>query len=228
MRGSGFLKPILAELDDVIEQCHHFGDVERSAAAASDRVGGKIIGDAAGLEPRLHKSQSLNHLGAQIARQQRQDVLASNLRAQRQRFRREQPVEGLDVHFGAFEFCPGILPMVGGVGAPDNIGGQPAFVLETRKGLERRGGEHPAEVPDHRSDHYFPSCERPIGRTANTVSRRGPARRGGLAPIGSLARLAPSCRLSSLSRASVLIESEPGLRVFVWRVFVTRTGARFA
>ena len=55
--------------------------------------------------------------------QQRQDVLASNLRAERERFGREQLIEGFKIHFRALEFRPGIFQMIARVGAPDNIGG---------------------------------------------------------------------------------------------------------
>ena len=44
--------------------------------------------------------------------------------------------------------------MVGGVGAADDVGGQPALGLEPRKSLERRGSQHPAEIPDHCLDHH--------------------------------------------------------------------------
>ncbi len=103
----------------------------------------------------LYAAQRLDHFGPQIARQQRQHVLAAHLGAQRQRFRREQLVEGLDIQFGALELGPGILVMIDGVGAPDDVGRQPALALEPRESLERRSGEHPAEIPDHRLDHYF-------------------------------------------------------------------------
>ena len=59
------------------------------------------------------RRECLDHLGPQIPRQQRQDVLAANLGAERQRFRGEQLIEGFDVHLGALEFRPGILVMVG-------------------------------------------------------------------------------------------------------------------
>ena len=42
------------------------------------------------------------------------------------------------IDLGALEFRPGILVVIGGVGAPDDIGGQPALALEPRKRLERR------------------------------------------------------------------------------------------
>ncbi len=67
--------------------------------------------------------ERFHHLRPQIPRKQRQYVLASNFRAERPRFRREQPVEGFDVDFGPLEFRPGILQMIGGIGAPDDIGG---------------------------------------------------------------------------------------------------------
>ena len=104
---------------------------------AADGVGGKVVGDAAGLEPHLHALERLDHFGPQIARQQRQHVLAANRRAQCQRFGREQFVEGFDVDFGALEFGPGVFQMIGGVGAPDDVGGQPALGLIARKRLER-------------------------------------------------------------------------------------------
>ena len=106
------------------------------------------------LNLRLHALERLDHFGPQIARQQRQHVLAANLGAQRQRFGREQFVEGFDVDFGALELRPGVFQMVGGVGAPDDVGGQPALGLIPRKRLERRGGQHAAEIPDHCLDHH--------------------------------------------------------------------------
>ena len=79
---------------------------------APDRVGGKVVGDAAGLEARLDAAQRLDHFGTQIARQQRQHVLAAHFGAQRQQFRREQLVERLDIQFGPLELGPGILVMI--------------------------------------------------------------------------------------------------------------------
>jgi len=46
--------------------------------------------------------------------------------------------------------------MVARVGAPDDIGGQPALDLELRKRLEGRGSEHAAKIPDHCLDHHPP------------------------------------------------------------------------
>ena len=54
---------------------------------------------------------------------------------------------------GALEFRPGVFQMIGGVGVADDVDGKAALLLETRKGLEGRGGQHPAEIPDHRLDH---------------------------------------------------------------------------
>jgi len=66
--GIGLAQPDFGGLDDVIEQRHHFRDVKRSAAVTPDRVGGKVVGDAAGLEPGLHPRQRLDHFGPQVAR----------------------------------------------------------------------------------------------------------------------------------------------------------------
>ena len=130
MRGSGLRNPILADFDDVIEQHHHLGDIERAAAGAADRVGGQVVGDAAGPEFGLDALQRLDHFRPQVARQQRQHLAPANLGAERQRFRREQLIERLDIDLGALEFRPGIFQVIGGVGAPDDVGGQPAFGLE--------------------------------------------------------------------------------------------------
>src|SRR5258708_13291127 len=67
--------------------------------------------------------------------------------------------------------------MIAGIGAPDDIGGQAAFGLETRKSLERRGSEHPSEVPDHRFDHQLASHANANWKLASTASRRRPALR---------------------------------------------------
>ena len=123
-------------LDDMIEQRHHLGDIERPLALPIALAGRLLV-----MQPvlnRLDAPERLDHLGPQVSRQQRQHVLAADLGAERQRFGGEQPVEGFDIHFGALEFRPGILPMIGGIGAPDDIGGQPALALEPRKRLERR------------------------------------------------------------------------------------------
>jgi hypothetical protein len=45
-------------------------------------------------------------------------------------------IERFKVDFAALEFCPGVFPMIVGVGAPDNIGGQAALYLEPGKCLE--------------------------------------------------------------------------------------------
>src|SRR5581483_12224814 len=96
-----------------------------------------------------------DHFGPQVAGKQRQDILAPDLGAQRERFLRKQSVEGLDVHLGAFELRPGILEMVDGVGASNDIGGQAAFGLETGECLKGRGRQHAAEIPDHCFKHCF-------------------------------------------------------------------------
>src|SRR5579871_416381 len=54
----------LRRLDDVIEQHHDLRAVDRPAALAADRVGRKVVGDAAGLEPGLHAPQRFEHFGA--------------------------------------------------------------------------------------------------------------------------------------------------------------------
>ena len=102
----------------------------------------------------IHTRERLDHFRPQIAREQRQYILAADLRAQRHRFRGEQPIEGLDIDFGALEFRPGVFQMIGGVGAPDDVGGQSALGLIPCKRLERRGGQHAAEIPDHCLDHH--------------------------------------------------------------------------
>ena len=65
----GLRKPDLGRFDDMIEQHHHLGDIERPAAGAADRVVGKVVGDASGLEPRLDAPERLDHFGPQVARQ---------------------------------------------------------------------------------------------------------------------------------------------------------------
>jgi hypothetical protein len=89
----------------------------------------------------------------QIAREQRQHVLAANFGAQHPGLGREQLVEGVDVDLCALELRPCVFEVVGSVGAPDDVGGQPALGLEPRKRLERRSGQHPTEIPDYRLDH---------------------------------------------------------------------------
>src|SRR5258705_3177244 len=75
--------------------------------------------------------------------------------------------------------------MITGIGAPDDVGGQPSFGLETCKSLERRGGEHPAEIPDHRLDHQLASHVSANRKLASTVSRRRPALKRGSPIFGA-------------------------------------------
>ena len=154
----------MAEFDHVIEQHHHLGDVERPAAGAADRIGGKVVGDTAGLECGLDAPERLDHFRPQIAGQQRQYVLAADFSPQRQQLRRKQPVEGLDIHLGPFEFRPGVLQMIGCVGAADDVGGQAALGLEASERLKRRGRQYAAKVPDYRFQHRFPAVPTIVGK----------------------------------------------------------------
>jgi len=54
---------------------------------------------------------------------------------------------------GAFELGPGIFQMIGGIGAPDDVGGKPRSP-RTAQTPRRRSGQHPAEIPDHCFDHH--------------------------------------------------------------------------
>src|SRR2546421_8726223 len=146
----------------MIEQRHHLGDVERSSAEASDTAGRKIMRHAPGLELGPDNLQLFDHLRPKISCEQRQNLFASNLRTERQRFGREQLIECFKVDLGALEFRPGILQMIGGISAPNDIKGQPAFALKPRKSLERRGGQHTAEIPDYCLDHPFPASANAI------------------------------------------------------------------
>ena len=69
--------------------------------------------------------------------------------------------------------------MIGGVGAADDVGGQAALALEPRKGLERRGGQHAAKIPDHRLDHRSLEPSIIVRKPANTrrISAPGHVRR---------------------------------------------------
>jgi hypothetical protein len=90
----------------------------------------------------------------QIADEQRQHLPPPDLgAAERERLLGEQPIEGLDIDLRALESGPGVLQMIGGVGAADDVDGEAALTLEARERLERRGGQHAAEIPDHRLDH---------------------------------------------------------------------------
>jgi hypothetical protein len=63
----GFPETDFGGLDDMIEQSHHFRDVQRTAAEAPDRIGRQVVGDAPGLEAGLHAPKCFDHLRPQIA-----------------------------------------------------------------------------------------------------------------------------------------------------------------
>src|SRR4030088_530176 len=95
--------------------------------------------------------------------------------------------------------------MVGRVGAPDNIGGQPAFGLEPRERLERRGREHPAEIPDHCFDHQLPADATPVSkRLTRCAHLHQPLAMGGLRAIA-----APMKIPASIITVSVLLVCAP-------------------
>ena len=139
----------------MIEQLHDFALVEIGGLAGTRGLHRRhIVGDAAGDKARiLDAAQRFDHLGAEIAGQQRNDVAARHFMAQHARFGRELLVEGVQIGLGALEPCPGILQMIGGVDLADEIFRQTALALVAQEGFERRGGKHPAEIPDHRFDH---------------------------------------------------------------------------
>jgi hypothetical protein len=85
---------------------HDLSNIKRSASAAADAVGRKIVGDAAGLEFRLYPPQCLDHFGPEVPRQQRQHVAASYLNAERARFGGKQLVKGFGIDFRSLEFGP--------------------------------------------------------------------------------------------------------------------------
>src|ERR1700687_2366337 len=81
--------------------------------------------------------------------------------------------------------------MIGGVGAPDDVGGQAALGFVPRKRLERRGREYAAEIPNHRLDRHFP-------RSAQNRGRRLPWNAGVTQPelpLGEACRNGYFCRM---------------------------------
>jgi hypothetical protein len=64
----------------------------------------------------------------------------------------EEAVEALSVDLCALEKGPGVGVGIGGVDGADEVSRQAFLGLVPVEGLEGRGGEDPAEVPDHRLD----------------------------------------------------------------------------
>jgi hypothetical protein len=126
----------------------------RNRAGAAHGIGRQVVGDAAGAEAAPDLAQRRDHGGADVAGEQRQHVAAAHLGAERAGLLGKQSVERVDVDLGALEFRPSILQVIGRVGAADDVGRQAALALETGKGLEGRGGDHPAEVENHGFDHH--------------------------------------------------------------------------
>jgi hypothetical protein len=67
-------------------------------------------------------------------------------------FLEKELVETRGVDLVALEQRPGVVVVVGRVDPADQVLRQAPFRLEAVEGLERRGGEDPAEIPDHRLD----------------------------------------------------------------------------
>ena len=66
----------------------------------------------------------------------------------------EFPIEGVPVDFAALKKRPCVGIGIGRVDSPDEIPGQAASGFVAIEGLEWRGGEDPAEIPNHRFDHH--------------------------------------------------------------------------
>ena len=74
-------------------------------------------------------------------------------------------LEAGGVDLVALEEGPGVVVGVGGVHPADEVPGQAVLLLQPVEGLERRGGEHPAEIPDHSLDRHAALQTRESGRT---------------------------------------------------------------
>src|ERR1700709_847759 len=101
--------------------------------------------------------------------------------------------------------------MIGRIGATDDVGGQAAFPLVPRKGLERRGGQHPAKIPDHRIDH----SRRPLKTLGERLTRNA-RRRQREAELGGAgwSRYFCGMKLARLSIATMaLLSTTPALAI---------------
>jgi hypothetical protein len=118
-------------------------------------AGGDVVGDAADLEAGgLAGLQRRQHPRPQVAIEQGQDVGPAHGVTQARGLLQEQRVETGGVDLGALEAGPGVGVGIGRIDRADEVVGQATLDLITPEGLERRGGEHAAEIPDHRLDRH--------------------------------------------------------------------------
>ena len=108
------------------------------------------------LEVALANQQRLNHPRPHLAGKQRQNVGSAHWMTQRGRLREEFLIEGAAIDLATLEERPCVGIGIGGVDSSDEVPGQAALGLIAVEGLEGRGGEDTAEIPNHRFyDHAF-------------------------------------------------------------------------
>ena len=112
-----------------------------------------IVGDAAHLELSLTEHQGLDHGRADIAGQKRQNIGSANGLTESFSLLGEHHVKGGAIDFGPFEQGPSIGVGIGRIDGADKVQRKATLGLIPIKGLEGRGGENTAEVPNYRFDH---------------------------------------------------------------------------
>jgi hypothetical protein len=113
------------------------------------------------MQPVFMRAQRLDHLGPDLAGQQRQHVGTAHLVPERTALDGEGLVEGLDPELAALELGPRVVVRVGRVDGAQEVRGQAAGGLVARERLEGARRDHAAEVPDDGLDvaHRF-TCSR--------------------------------------------------------------------
>src|SRR5690606_1306499 len=83
-------------------------------------------------------------------------IAAMHGMTQRRALGQEHLAEARGIHLAALEAGPGIAVRIGGIDPAQEILRQAAFLLELAEGIERRGEDHPAEIPQDGPDtHAF-------------------------------------------------------------------------
>ena len=111
-----------------------------------------VVGDARYWKRFLAAPERLHHPWPHGSAQHLDDPPAGHGMAAGARLFLEQPVELVEAHRCGLEPCPGVRLGIPGVDRADEVLREPLFGFIAIEGIERRTGQHAAEIPDYGLD----------------------------------------------------------------------------